>query len=142
VAFKFELDSAGRRVRVWMGDPGGASEAVAVVAAVGAVLKAAAPHAVLIDERRLGHVLTQSEAQRVGAEFERWRSAFRGPVALVAGSVLQFGVARMVAALAEVAGVNAGGFLEIDEAERWLARELAKLDAMNSARVLPLVRTM
>lgn len=93
----------------------------AAVAAAGTALAQGPAHGVMIDLRASKYAPSQGEAQRLGEQVASLRQAFRGPVALLAGSMLQFGVCRMIAAFAESAAVPAAAFQNETEALAWIA---------------------
>ena len=80
---------------------------------------------ILCDARRLEYLATYQEALAYRDMFERLRSSFRGPVAIVVEGTARYGVSRMVASLAQLAGVQVEAFRSIEDAEAWLATHSA-----------------
>jgi hypothetical protein len=80
---------------------------------------------ILCDARRLEYLATYQEALAYRDMFERLRASFRGPIAMVVEGTARYGVTRMVASLAQLAGVQIEAFRSIADAEVWLAAHAA-----------------
>ena len=80
---------------------------------------------ILCDARGLEYLATYKEALAYRDMFERLRASFRGPIAIVVEGTARYGVSRMVASLAQLAGVQVEAFRSVEDAEAWLAAHAA-----------------
>ena len=82
----------------------------------------------LIDERNAHVHLSSTDIRTVFARGQLLTATYgpRGPVAVVAGAVHDYGVDRMASAYADIAGVTFEAFTTIEEAEAWLRQQVSR----------------
>ena len=120
---RIEREPTARVLRVALNGATALPDFSAAIAAAGAALADGPTYSVVIDLRGSPYAPSQREAQQLGDQLAALKHALRGPVAILAGSPLQFGVARMIASFAEAAAMPVGAFRNDEEAGHWLLSE-------------------
>jgi hypothetical protein len=82
-------------------------------------------YAILVDGRELEYLASYHEAIMFRDMFDRMKTSFRGPIAVVVQGTARYGVSRMIAMMADLVGVRMEAFLALPEAEEWLAGQAA-----------------
>ena len=78
-------------------------------------------YSVLVDAREATTDLTPASAQQLVSRIVGLgNGADRGPIAVVAGNEVTFGMVRMFTGLATPLGMRVRAFRKVEEAERWL----------------------
>lgn len=126
---RVDRDPTARRVRVSLVGATMPADFAAAITTAGTTLQDGPAFGVILDVRGSPYAPSQREAQQLAELLVQWRHALTGPVALLAGSPLQFGVARMIASFAEAAAMPVAAFRTDDEAERWLVAEARRRSA-------------
>jgi hypothetical protein len=134
---RIEREPTRRRLRVALNGATQYPDFAAALAAAGAALREGPSYAVVVDLRGSPYAPSQREAQMLAEQLAELRHSFRGAIALLAGSALQFGVCRMIASMAEAAAVPVGAFRNDDEAEQWLLSELRRLSPEGGSPPMP-----
>ena len=75
---------------------------------------------ILVDGRELEYLASYEDALHFRDMFQRMKSSFRGPIAVVVQGTARYGVSRMIASLLDLVGVKMEAFLSLPEAETWL----------------------
>ncbi|MCE2941744.1 MAG: hypothetical protein ACK53A_15650 [Gemmatimonadota bacterium] len=123
---RIEREPKARRLRVALNGATTTQDFAAAIAAAGAALADGPSHAVVFDLRGSPYAPRQHEAQQLAEQLAQLRHVLTGPVAMLAETPLQFGVARMIASFAEAAAMAVAAFRSDAEAEVWLLAELRR----------------
>ena len=120
---EYVLDHARRRLSIIARDPAGVPDVLGWLARQAA--DGAWAYASLDDLRLITLNPTTADVQRILDQVTTLSATHgrRGPVAVVATQPVLFGMARVYAALSDMAAGDVGVFYEIAKAEKWLGEQ-------------------
>ncbi len=120
MAYAYTVDDRARLVRVVADGPSDVGAIVTFIRELAADGAFEPGFGVLFDARRSAFVPSAMDVQQILATLSSVRARFGGRVGLVPAAGVMFGVARMLATLAESQGVHVAAFTDPDEAAEWV----------------------
>ncbi|MEP7028039.1 MAG: hypothetical protein ABI960_05545 [Candidatus Eisenbacteria bacterium] len=118
--YDYKIDPGARRVFVRAFGPSTFDEARRSAQTLIVDARYQPTFAILVDGRELEYLASYEDALQFRDMFGLLKESFRGPIAVVVQGTARYGVSRMVATLADLAGVRMEAFLTVADAEAWL----------------------
>lgn len=115
-----DRDAARRRLAVRLMPSGALLDWAAALQFVADESPARPTSAFLVDVRASAFSPSLAEGQALSDRLRQVRAAYVGPIAVLAGSDLQFAACRIIASYADAAAAPVAVFRDEGEAERWL----------------------